>query len=62
MYYTADEHICVAIADSPLGPFRQNEKKPMVAGEKMIDSSLFIDEDGNLIFSSFASMMAITYG
>ena len=46
MYYTADEHICVAIADSPLGPFRQNEKKPMVAGEKMIDSSLFIDEDG----------------
>lgn len=62
MYYTADEHICVAIADSPLGPFRQNEKKPMVAGEKMIDSSCLSMKMENLIFSSFASMMAITYG
>ena len=46
MYYTADEHICVAISDSPVGPFRQKEKKPMIADEKMIDSSLFIDDDG----------------
>ncbi len=46
MYYSADEHICVATSDSPLGPFRQAEKMPMIAGEKCIDNSLFIDDDG----------------
>lgn len=46
MYYSADEHICVATSDSPLGPFRQAEKKPMIEGEKCIDNSLFIDDDG----------------
>ncbi len=45
LFYSAEEHICVAISDSPLGPFRQTEKKPMLQ-EKGIDSSLFIDEDG----------------
>lgn len=46
MYYSADEHICAAVADSPRGPFRQKEKKPMIADEKCIDNSLFIDDDG----------------
>lgn len=46
MYYSADEHICAAVADSPLGPFKQAEKKPMIADEKCIDNSLFIDDDG----------------
>ena len=46
MYYSADEHICVAEASSPFGPFVQKEKKPMLAGEKAIDTSLFIDTDG----------------
>ncbi|TDS17320.1 glycoside hydrolase family 43 protein [Sphingobacterium paludis] len=45
LFYSAEEHICVAMADSPLGPFKQVDKKPMRA-EKGIDSSLFIDEDG----------------
>lgn len=45
MYYTANEHICVATSDSPLGPFVQEEKKPML-DEKSIDNSLFIDDDG----------------
>lgn len=45
MYYSASEHICVATADSPLGPFRQDEKKPMTQ-RKGIDNSLFIDDDG----------------
>lgn len=45
MYYSADEHICVATSDSPLGPFIQDEKKPM-RSEKGIDNSLFIDDDG----------------
>ncbi len=46
MYYSADEHICVATSDSPLGPFKQAVKKPMLEGEKCIDNSLFIDDDG----------------
>lgn len=46
MYYTANEHICVATADSPLGPFVQSEKKPIIESEKSIDNSLFIDADG----------------
>ena len=45
MYYTADEHICAAVSDSPAGPFIQAEHAPMVA-EKGIDSHLFIDDDG----------------
>ncbi|NLX66808.1 MAG: family 43 glycosylhydrolase [Bacteroidales bacterium] len=55
IYYSAEEHICVAISDSPLGPFIQEEKKPMLEGEKAIDNSLFIDDDGvpYLFFSRF---------
>ena len=55
MYYSADEHICVATSDSPLGPFRQKNKKPMIEGEKCIDNSLFIDDDGKayLFFDRF---------
>lgn len=46
MYYSADEHICVATADDPRGPFRQLIQKPMMTSEKAIDNSLFIDDDG----------------
>ncbi|WP_257668382.1 glycoside hydrolase family 43 protein [Parapedobacter tibetensis] len=46
MYYSADEHICVATSDSPLGPFKQEIKRPMIADEKGIDNSLFIDDNG----------------
>ena len=46
MYYSADEHICVATSDSPLGPFKQSVQKPMIEGEKCIDNSLFIDDNG----------------
>lgn len=55
MYYSANEHICVATSDSPLGPFVQDEKKPMLEGEKSIDNSLFIDDDGTpyLFFDRF---------
>lgn len=55
MYYSAEEHICVATSDSPLGPFVQEEKKPMLEGEKSIDNSLFIDDDGTpyLFFDRF---------
>lgn len=45
MFYSAAEHICVATAKSPKGPFRQVEKRP-IRTEKGIDTSLFFDEDG----------------
>ncbi|MFT3994926.1 MAG: glycoside hydrolase family 43 protein [Dysgonomonas sp.] len=45
LYYSAEEHICVATGNSPLGPFKQSEKKPM-REEKGIDSSIFIDKNG----------------
>jgi beta-xylosidase len=56
LYYSAEEHICVATSDSPLGPFEQKEKKPM-REEKGIDSSLFIDDDGTpyLFFVRFTN-------
>ncbi len=44
MYYSTDEHICVATSDSPLGPFLQDLIKPMIEDEKCIDNSLFIDD------------------
>lgn len=55
MYYSADEHICVATSNSPLGPFTQEIQKPMIEGEKCIDNSLFIDDDGKpyLFFDRF---------
>lgn len=46
MYYTSEEHTCVAEATSPLGPFVQKEKKPLFDGLRTIDNTLFIDTDG----------------
>ena len=45
MFYSTEEHICVATSDSPLGPFKQEEKKP-IREEKGIDTSVFFDDDG----------------
>lgn len=45
MFYSVEEHICVATSDSPVGPFRQESKQP-IWEEKSIDTSLFIDDDG----------------
>lgn len=55
MYYSADEHISVATSDSPLGPFVDEKKRPMLEGEKSIDNSLYIDDDGKayLYFDRF---------
>ncbi len=46
MFYTVNEHICVATSTSPEGPFVQSEKKPIVANEKGIDTSFFMDDNG----------------
>ncbi|MFV0587939.1 glycoside hydrolase family 43 protein [Bacteroides reticulotermitis] len=45
MFYSVEEHICVATSSTPTGPFRQEVKQPIWA-EKSIDTSLFIDDDG----------------
>lgn len=45
MYYSAEEHICVAEAKSPLGPFIQTNKSP-ISEERGIDNTLFIDHNG----------------
>ncbi|WP_211245418.1 glycoside hydrolase family 43 protein [Sphingobacterium alkalisoli] len=45
MFYSVDEHICVASSNRPEGPFIQQEKTPIVS-EKAIDTHLYIDEDG----------------
>ena len=45
MFYSGDTHICAAWADSPRGPFKQTEQKPMMK-ERSIDHTLLIEEDG----------------
>lgn len=45
MVYVANEHLAVATADSPLGPFRQKELG-WLSERNAIDGSFFIDDDG----------------
>lgn len=45
LYYSSEEHICVAVSDSPLGPFVQKVQEPMLE-DNGIDNTLFIDDDG----------------
>lgn len=46
MTYAADEHIAIALGDSPLGPFRQQLQHPVSEKGKQIDPFIFIDTDG----------------
>lgn len=46
MFYSADEHTCIAESNSPIGPFRQRKQEPLITTEKTIDSTLFTDDDG----------------
>ncbi len=65
MYYTANEQICVAESDSPLGPYKQTIMEPMHRDVKEIDAHVFYDEasgkyymyfvrftDGNVIYGA----------
>lgn len=50
MYYSANEHLYVATADSPLGPFVQQgsyQMEPLIGDEKCIDSHVFFDDSGS---------------
>lgn len=46
MFYSAEARTCVAISDSPAGPFVQRDLMPLIDGYKNIDNTLFIDDDG----------------
>lgn len=46
MYYTANEHLCVSIADNPLGPFKQENVAPMHEDIQEIDAHAYLDDDG----------------
>ena len=51
MYYSANEHLYVAVAQTPCGPFKQVGgcmMKSLIGDEKCIDSTVFQDEDGRL--------------
>jgi beta-xylosidase len=46
MAYAANEHVAIAESDSPLGPFTQKVKKPLITSVKTIDPYVFIGADG----------------
>lgn len=53
MYYSANEHLYVATATSPVGPFKQVGEcmtKQLLGDEKCIDSSVFFDGDQAYLF------------
>ena len=47
MVYTAEEHIGMAVSESPLGPFVQEEKKWLYEGNA-IDGHMMVDDDGTV--------------
>ncbi|GAB3027406.1 glycoside hydrolase family 43 protein [Niabella terrae] len=48
MAYTASEHIAIASADSPAGPFRQQQIKALDPDHRMIDPFVFFDPSGKV--------------
>ena len=46
MYYVANVHLCVAVSDSPLGPFKQEKFGPIHSKTEEIDANIFRDDDG----------------
>lgn len=50
LYYAAEERLCVATAKSPLGPFRQEVREPMLPESLRIDGHVFEDDDGRRYF------------
>jgi len=46
MAYAANEHIAIAVSDSPLGPFKQDSPRPLSEEVKQIDAFVFADDDG----------------
>ena len=47
MVYTSEEHLGIAVADSPLGPFKQ-AKQQWLSERNAIDGDFFVDDDGTV--------------
>lgn len=58
MYYTADEHLCAAVSDSPLGPFRQETFEPLHEYVREIDAHAFYDEASHKYYLYFVRFTA----
>lgn len=60
MFFSVEEHIAVAISDSPKGPFVQEEHS-VLRDHKSIDHHLFIDDNGTkyLYFANFKDGLEI---
>lgn len=58
MYYAADEHLCVATSESPLGPFKQDIYEPMHEYIKEIDAHAFYDEASDKYYLYFVRFTA----
>ncbi|MBB5350435.1 GH43 family beta-xylosidase [Haloferula luteola] len=50
LYYAADERMCVATSDTPMGPFRQKTETPIEPNSIKIDGHVFEDDDGQRYF------------
>jgi xylan 1,4-beta-xylosidase len=48
MAYVANENIAIATADTPLGPFRQENKTELKAAVKQIDPYIYFDDNGKI--------------
>lgn len=48
MAYTVNENIAFAHSESPLGPFVQDEVRPLEQGRRQIDPFVFKDDDGKM--------------
>ena len=48
MAYTAEQHVGIAVSDSPLGPFRQEVKQFCNDKDMEIDGDFLVDDDGQV--------------
>ena len=64
LLYTVDEHVGIAFADSPTGPFKSVADSYLVKGSKAIDPTLFTDDDGKtyLFYVGFGEVDYGIYG
>lgn len=58
MYYAADEHLCAATSNSPLGPFKQDVYEPMHEYIREIDAHAFCDEKSDKYYLYFVRFTA----
>lgn len=50
LYYAADERMCVATAETPMGPFKQKKEQAMEPPSIKIDGHVFEDDNGQRYF------------